>query len=269
MTSLPPDNQPEPSPPAALDSVRLSLLHRIARHLRAQDWTAILIEFLVVVFGVFLGFQLTNWSDANRAHAEEQRIIGQLRLELETAIQTRDASAATFEQHWSTFGDAVLAAQDKSIPALTDEQCEAIWTSHIFNFTIVHLATIDAILSTGGIGELQNPDLRKALLEYDSFRSDAASQYQFIRDDFANLVDIHSAAFPRTLKRKPTLETIKEAVIPIDSSVDCKLDLIRSDPVILNKLVSNLARTTAIVQSMRDELTRIRKLGETLATLAQ
>lgn len=259
--------EPEPAPQRAA-----SLLARIIDHLRNQHWTAIVIEFLVVVFGVFLGFQLNNWNDANRARAEEQRIIGQLRLELGATISAREISAANFEQHWDTFGDAVMAAQDDSVSKLSPEQCAAIWTSHIFNFDIAHLATLDEILSTGGIGELQNSDLRKALLDYDAFRTDAADQYAFIRQDFANLIDVHAAAFPRTLHRKPTIETIKtldEDVIPIDSSVDCKLDLIRADPIILNKLVSNLARTTAIVQSTNDELARLRELDHALAAFAQ
>lgn len=261
-----------PSPSATGVPRRASLLARIADHLRNQHWTAIAIEFLVVVFGVFLGFQLNTWSEANRARAEEQRIIGQLQLELEAAIASREASAATFEQHWSTFGDAVMAVQDESIPALSPAECQSIWTSHIFNFAVVHLATLDEILSTGSIGELQNPHLRKALLDYDAFRADTADQYQFIRQDFANLIDVHSHAFPRTLRDKPTmatLATIGQDIIPIDSSVACRLDLIRADPVIRNKLVSNLARTTAIVQSTRDELARIRKLDQTLTGLAR
>lgn len=262
---------PAPSPPEA-SPPRASLLARIADHLRNQHWTAIAIEFLVVVFGVFLGFQLNTWSDANRQRAEEQRIIGQLRIELEAALAKREAEAADYERYWDVLGDAVLAAQDEGVPALTDDQCTAIWTSHIFNFSVVHLATLDEILSTGSISELQNPALRKALLGYDAFRADAADQYAFIRQDFANLFDVHSTAFPRTLREKPTIANIKaigQDITPINSTVDCKLDLIRADQVILNKLVSNLARTTANLQAMRDELNRINELGATLAALAE
>jgi hypothetical protein len=38
------------------------ILSRIAQHVREQNWTAIGIDFVIVVLGVFLGIQLGNWN---------------------------------------------------------------------------------------------------------------------------------------------------------------------------------------------------------------
>lgn len=51
-----------------------SLLLRIAQRLRNQHWVAIGIEFLVVIFGVFLGFQLTSWNET-RQQADIERAM--------------------------------------------------------------------------------------------------------------------------------------------------------------------------------------------------
>ena len=48
------------------------LLRRLAKHLRAQDWTAIAIEFAIVVLGVFLGLQVGNW---NQERLERQAAV--------------------------------------------------------------------------------------------------------------------------------------------------------------------------------------------------
>jgi hypothetical protein len=40
------------------------LLRRIIVHLRNQEWTAIAIDFLIVVMGVVVGIQVANWNDA-------------------------------------------------------------------------------------------------------------------------------------------------------------------------------------------------------------
>ena len=49
------------------------IFRRLARHLREQNWTAIFIEFVLLVLGVFLGIQVANWnSDAiDRREASE------------------------------------------------------------------------------------------------------------------------------------------------------------------------------------------------------
>lgn len=39
------------------------LLRRVIDHVEAQNWTAILIDFVIVVVGVFIGIQVSNWND--------------------------------------------------------------------------------------------------------------------------------------------------------------------------------------------------------------
>ena len=38
------------------------LLRRVIEHFKKQEWTAIVLDFVIVVFGVFIGFQLTEWN---------------------------------------------------------------------------------------------------------------------------------------------------------------------------------------------------------------
>ena len=39
------------------------ILRRLAHNLREQNWTAIAIEFVLLVLGVFLGIQVANWNE--------------------------------------------------------------------------------------------------------------------------------------------------------------------------------------------------------------
>lgn len=48
------------------------LFRRISQHVREQNWTAIGIEFLIVVAGVFIGIQSSNWNAAQAEHAGER-----------------------------------------------------------------------------------------------------------------------------------------------------------------------------------------------------
>ncbi|MEM6537227.1 MAG: hypothetical protein AAF668_05800 [Pseudomonadota bacterium] len=48
------------------------ILRRVIEHVRTQNWTAIGIDFVIVVFGVFMGIQLGNWNDARANAAKEE-----------------------------------------------------------------------------------------------------------------------------------------------------------------------------------------------------
>jgi hypothetical protein len=51
------------------------LLRRVIEHVREQNWTAIAIDFVIVVIGVFVGIQVANW---NEARVERQLVRGHL-----------------------------------------------------------------------------------------------------------------------------------------------------------------------------------------------
>ncbi|MEO0439157.1 MAG: hypothetical protein AAF098_19945 [Pseudomonadota bacterium] len=40
------------------------LLRRITEYVKGQNWTAVAIDFFIVVVGVFIGIQVSNWNDA-------------------------------------------------------------------------------------------------------------------------------------------------------------------------------------------------------------
>jgi hypothetical protein len=58
------------------------ILRRVIEHVKAQNWTAIGIDFVIVVLGVFVGIQLGNWNEARALRAQESAQLAQLRDEL-------------------------------------------------------------------------------------------------------------------------------------------------------------------------------------------
>ena len=38
------------------------ILRRIAEHLKAQNWTAVGLDLAIVIVGVFIGTQVSNWN---------------------------------------------------------------------------------------------------------------------------------------------------------------------------------------------------------------
>lgn len=63
------------------------ILRRITDAFRKQDWFTVLIETLIVVFGVFIGLQVNNWNEARQhrieAETSRERLIADLRADLD------------------------------------------------------------------------------------------------------------------------------------------------------------------------------------------
>jgi hypothetical protein len=51
------------------------ILQRISKALRQQDWFTVVIETLIVVFGVFIGLQVNNWNESRQDQQRETRYL--------------------------------------------------------------------------------------------------------------------------------------------------------------------------------------------------
>ena len=54
------------------------LLRRVIEHVREQNWTAISIDFVIVVIGVFVGLQVQEWSQGRADRQSERQIVQDL-----------------------------------------------------------------------------------------------------------------------------------------------------------------------------------------------
>ena len=66
------------------------ILRRVIAHFRKQEWFAISLDFLIVVIGVFVGMQVTNWNAARELRASEKSHLAQLRDEVATNVRLLD-----------------------------------------------------------------------------------------------------------------------------------------------------------------------------------
>ena len=47
------------------------ILRRLIEHVRAQNWTAVALDFVIVVMGVFIGIQVANWNGERAERRQE------------------------------------------------------------------------------------------------------------------------------------------------------------------------------------------------------
>ena len=69
------------------------IFRRLAKHLREQNWTAIFIEFVLLVLGVFLGIQVANWNSDAIDRSEAREALNRLKEDLQLSIKLTQSNA--------------------------------------------------------------------------------------------------------------------------------------------------------------------------------
>lgn len=59
------------------------ILRRLTEHVKAQNWFAVFLDFLIVVIGVFVGLQVQEWSSARSLDARERVFLQELAAEID------------------------------------------------------------------------------------------------------------------------------------------------------------------------------------------
>jgi len=73
------------------------ILRRVTQHVKDQNWFAVGIDFVIVVLGVFMGLQVSNWNDARADRALRSVYLAQLTEDLQADIAE---AADTATSHW-------------------------------------------------------------------------------------------------------------------------------------------------------------------------
>tara|TARA_B100000378_G_scaffold235776_1_gene202343 strand:+ start:122 stop:499 length:378 start_codon:yes stop_codon:yes gene_type:complete len=67
-------------------------LHRITHYVNEQNWFAVALDFVIVVVGILIAFQITSWSDARGDTADARAALEQLEQDFEQILDRTDRS---------------------------------------------------------------------------------------------------------------------------------------------------------------------------------
>ena len=169
------------------------ILRRLTQSLKEQNWTAIWIEFILLVAGVLLAMQVNNWN--------QQRITDQ-----QAAIYTKHLREDLRIEAWqltslNRYYDEVLANANRPLEdlegsaSLSNEAfLVAAFRATQYWDLVQNRGTYDELVSTGNIGLISDSRLRRMAIEtygtklYENVRTEGInSQY---RTTFRMLVPV-------------------------------------------------------------------------------
>lgn len=161
---------------------RRFLLARLAGAVRRQDWFTVLVEIVVVVLGVIIGFQVSTWGQAQSDRARERAYLRQLAAELretESIIAEEDSVDMVASRSTASLYHAFYQPSPPPADSLTD----MLRSSIRIRTPKPVLATLEALVATGDLSLIDNDSLRTAIARYlDGTRSRVEDQSRFATD---------------------------------------------------------------------------------------
>lgn len=140
------------------------ILRRVIAHFRKQEWAAIFIDFVIVVVGVFVGIQVSNWNQAQadkrlgRAYAE--RLTADLQKDLVSRRALADYYGAVLDSVERT---NALLAEPQSDP---QELVVSAYRASEVNYGPQTRATWDEIVSSGASRLLPRAAVEIGIADY-------------------------------------------------------------------------------------------------------
>ena len=73
-------------------------LRSLTKHIRDQNWFAVALDFFIVVVGILIAFQITNWNEGRAEYRKETQALIELKKELEGSIGVVRAKSHAYQQ---------------------------------------------------------------------------------------------------------------------------------------------------------------------------
>jgi len=159
------------------------ILRRVIAHMKNQQWTAVFIEFVIVVIGIFVGMQVNNWNAERANRALEATHLQHLAKDIRGDIGEIDRILHVSSVRMSVLNRLLADATGKPLPDGFDSARGRIAIEKVPPFderdansvgiALFILSTLDGnrsayqtIINTGGLGIIRDTGLVREIQDY-------------------------------------------------------------------------------------------------------
>jgi len=223
------------------------ILARITKALKDQNWLAVSIEFIIVIAGVVIGFQVTDWRSNLDAMAKEAELLARLHTDIENVSSDRWDWAADRAGNRARLISASAKLFGESDDELTAAECNAISQSHVFNSPSLGIPILTELVSTGELDLIRSRPVREAITQHFLSNGWSAEIDTAINHEVYNLSARHPQHFSFEYPENP------DDWNPIfDGSVRCDTETMRADRRLLNELADNISKSIYFMRAVLD-----------------
>lgn len=233
---------------------------------REQNWFAIIVDFIIVVAGVFLAIQAANWNDVRKERAEERRYYAQIIDDLRVDQATLQDSQRRSDALDAAAENTLQAMRDGIAPDITPAQFarNIHYAGYLYIPPTVR-RTYDELISTGNLGLLRSEKEKAAIASYYA-RFDELRQWdELMRTQQGRYWAATAGVLPRHVLR----EVVEERTVTVSNAeADAMLAELRDRDHIDDMLVGMAAHQARVRRDSVDLAERCQALIKELEPLA-
>ena len=171
------------------------ILARLKKAIREQNWFAVVLEVLIVIVGVVIGFQVTAWGEAQSEQAVEKqyiaRFVEDLRRDLDMLASNIESREAQVQAAHAAL--AFYEGRELDVDAFFD----TFYTALLYRGIAPNRNTMDEVLNSGNLRLIDDPVTREALLDLYATYTTILNVEEHIERDFSTyLYDPTYSAVP-------------------------------------------------------------------------
>lgn len=161
------------------------LLRRLSDHVKAQNWTAVALDFIIVVSGILIAFEITSWNEEVQRRGVETRYLRQVEADLAFDLERVDH----FIEFYTGQAEAarrVIGVHAAPMNADVAKYYSDVITVLYFDEHHPRYSSLDALLGSGDVALLSNNRILTQLLEinllYEEVEKLQSHKYDDMRD---------------------------------------------------------------------------------------
>jgi hypothetical protein len=231
------------------------IFRRIATHIKDQNWTAVAIDFVIVVIGVFVGLQLQDWNDNLKEREDEYELLARLYDETQSLLTVNEKELSIIKVREKAIFDVnpVLFSQ---VPArtFTPWECSVVSGSHVLRRSADELPVLDEMLGTGRFDIISDANIKRSSRAYLLLRERSRAHYEeAVNEHFRLHSRFPSMIVLQRIPREPDdngnwggLSGDGYRWQPI-----CDVEKMRESTAFLNEYVDNVGRLNSLTQFIK------------------
>lgn len=143
------------------------ILRRFMKHVTDQNWFAVGLDVIVVIVGIFLGFQVQDWNEGRGERLTENSYLTRLHSEV-AVVSNIVENNYVYRQAFHHKIEEILDAASGKVAGinLTNAHCNALNQSHIYFNPTTSLSTISEIINSGNMTVIQSENIIDLITRY-------------------------------------------------------------------------------------------------------
>ena len=238
------------------------LLRRITQHVKDQNWFAVGLDFFIVVAGILIAFQISNWNAAREEQVSQKLVYQRLVEDFKIIEKQNDRAVDYIENQMDALIVLQKAVTRGSVNEGEDERIKDVletWAGYpTFN---QRSGTYVELESSGRLDLIESEPLRIALTQYDRAVQQSRYNENRIYDMLSQNIGLIDASRYRTIAlpfRNDKGEIVRGPITGYD------IKLMAADPEFRRLLFAIIEIKTWLVGNIYGQRRTLRAVREVL-----